>query len=114
MKTFCPWNVFSCLGKNDDSSAPHQVSTFRRILPQVILKEKISDDSSEMTGIILFFPQFISSVPLFLMAFDLGFSFAIATIVVPSVRGASEQLNPDETISMTPDEASWLGKLCME
>lgn len=35
---------------------------------------------------------------------------AISSIVVPSVIGVSKNLNPDETLHMTPDEASWLGK----
>lgn len=39
----------------------------------------------------------------------MGLSLAIPTIVVSSVIGASNSLNPDETISMTIDEASWLG-----
>lgn len=50
-------------------------------------------------------------MPLLLMSYDLGLSSGITTIVVPSVLGTSESLNPDETISMDPDEASWLGKL---
>lgn len=40
----------------------------------------------------------------------MGLSLAIPTIVVSSVIGDSVHLNPDETISMTYDEASWLGK----
>lgn len=83
------WNVLSCCGKSNDSSAPDQVSKCRRLLP-----------------------QFLSTIPLFLMSYDLGLALSISTIVVPSVLGTSELLNPDETISMTPGEASWLGKLC--
>lgn len=33
----------------------------------------------------------------------------IASIVVPSVIGLNDNLNPDEVLHMTPDEASWLG-----
>lgn len=35
---------------------------------------------------------------------------AISSIVVPSVIGVSKNLNPDETLHMTPDEATWLGE----
>lgn len=35
----------------------------------------------------------------------------IPAVVVPAVIGMSRDLNPNETISMTADEASWLGKV---
>lgn len=38
----------------------------------------------------------------------MGLASSIATIVIPSVLGTSKDLNPDETISMTTDQASWL------
>lgn len=46
-----------------------------------------------------------------LISWDMGFALAFPTIVVPSVIGASFDINPDETLHMTPDEASWLGNL---
>lgn len=36
---------------------------------------------------------------------------AFPSIVVPSVLGNSKNLNPDEILHMTPDEATWLGKI---
>lgn len=36
---------------------------------------------------------------------------AIPSLVVPSVIGISADLNPDEILKMSPDEASWLGIL---
>lgn len=80
--------MLSCCRKSEENSAPYQVSAYRRLLP-----------------------QFLSAMPLLLMSYDLGLSSGITTIVIPSVLGTSESLNADETISMNPDEASWLGKL---
>lgn len=39
----------------------------------------------------------------------MGIILAIPTIVVPSVTGQSDRLNPDEILHMTTDEASWIG-----
>lgn len=46
------------------------------------------------------------------MSWDSGLSVAMPTIVVPSVQqfSAAKQLNPDEIILITANEASWLGK----
>lgn len=47
----------------------------------------------------------------------MGMVIAISSIVIPSVIGMSNQLNPDETLHMTADDASWLGKthhLCLQ
>lgn len=79
--------TFSCgFGFNFDNGR-HEVSQFRRFLP-----------------------QFIATLAVFLTGWNMGFILAIATIVVPSVTGNSNKLNPDENLFMTEDEASWLGK----
>lgn len=41
----------------------------------------------------------------------MGLVLAIPSIVVPSVIGISSNLNPDEILHMTPDEASWLASI---
>lgn len=43
------------------------------------------------------------------MGWNMGCVLAIISIVYPSVTGTSSHLNPDETLHMTPEEASWLG-----
>lgn len=79
-------NIFSCAFAFDFENGPNKVSTLRRVLP-----------------------QFLATLAQFLVGWDMGLILAIASIVVPSVTGKSGQLNPDETVFMTEDEASWLG-----
>lgn len=38
-----------------------------------------------------------------------GFFDGFPSIVIPSLVGLSEQLNPDESIRITPSQASWIG-----
>lgn len=54
--------------------------------------------------------QFLSAFAQNLLSWNLGLVLAFPSIVVPSVIGISSNLNPDETLHMTPDEASWLGQ----
>lgn len=44
------------------------------------------------------------------MGCNMGLGLAFPTIVIPSVIGVTLDINPDESLHMTPDEASWLGK----
>lgn len=39
----------------------------------------------------------------------MGLLLAFPTIIIPSVIGVSKHLDPNETIHMTPDQASWMG-----
>lgn len=81
------FDIFTCGCGFDFENGPQEVSTFRRILP-----------------------QFLASLTQFLVSWSMGLILAIASIVVPSVIGQSGNLNPDETLHMTIEEASWLGK----
>lgn len=65
----------------------HSVSTFRR-----------------------YSPQFIASFARNLLYISLGFSDAFTALVIPSLTGISADLNPDETIHITAEQASWLGR----
>lgn len=42
---------------------------------------------------------------------DLGLSLAIPTIVIPALTGKNNALNPNETVFVTAEQASWLGML---
>lgn len=81
-------NIFLCGFGFDFENGPHQVSTLRRVLP-----------------------QFLASLAQFLVGWGMGLILAIATIVVPAVTGKAGNLNPDETLFMTDDEASWLASV---
>lgn len=41
---------------------------------------------------------------------DFGLSIAYSTILIPALTGLNSDHNPDESISITPDQATWLGK----
>ncbi|XP_055301620.1 facilitated trehalose transporter Tret1-like [Sitodiplosis mosellana] len=81
-------DIFMCGFGFDFENGPHKVCTFRRVLP-----------------------QFLASFAMYLGAWNIGLILALATIVVPSVTGTSSSLNPDETLHMTSDEASWLASI---
>ncbi|XP_031639275.1 facilitated trehalose transporter Tret1-like [Contarinia nasturtii] len=83
-----PLNLFSGGFGFDFSKGPDKVSTFRRILP-----------------------QFLSCLSQYINGCNMGLVLAISSIVVPSIIGRSTELNPDETLHMTPEKASWLASL---
>lgn len=64
-----------------------QISNFRRFLPQVLA----------------------TTVKNFLLL-DLGLSIAFPGIIIPALTGIPNEYNKDEFLSMTPEQASWLGK----
>lgn len=41
---------------------------------------------------------------------DFGLSIAFATILIPALMGLNPALNPNETLSISAEEATWLGK----
>lgn len=49
-----------------------------------------------------------STVKNFLLL-DLGLSIAFPTIVIPALTGLNMEVNPNETIQISPAQASWLG-----
>ncbi|XP_035776350.1 facilitated trehalose transporter Tret1-like [Anopheles albimanus] len=65
----------------------HEVSTFRRILPQILA----------------------STAKNFLLL-DLGMAVAFPTIVIPALRGIKNR-SPDEFLHFTPQQASWFGSI---
>lgn len=69
-----------------EESKKQEVSTFRRILPQVLA----------------------SSAKNFLLL-DLGMSIAFPTIVIPALRGLKNR-DANEFLMLTDVQASWFGK----
>lgn len=126
---FNPLQIFQCGFGIDPNNAPNEVSTFRRLLPQVsdfrfdwrkIAIENILEfEKPEITTRVqiaqiiynFFNLQILASIPQYLLSWNLGLVLAFPSIVVPSVLGNSKNLNPDEILHMTPDEATWLGKI---
>lgn len=57
-----------------------------------------------------YLPQFIASFARNLLYISLGLSDAFMTIVIPALTGISTELNPNETLRITAEQASWLGE----
>lgn len=53
--------------------------------------------------------QFLCNSVIILIAWNMGFVLAFASIVVPSVIGVCNDLNPDEFLHMTAEKTSWFG-----
>lgn len=86
-----------------------EVSTFRRLLPQV------SDFRLEKFVLtkfyhFYFFSQILASTAKNFLLFDLGLSVVFPTIVIPALTGLAEDKNPDEFLHLSPSAASWFGE----
>lgn len=100
-----------------DASPPDKVSSFRRVLPQVSqiiasLFDLAFLQKKKKTSFYFFFSkfQFLASIAQNLLSGNMGLALAFPTIVVPAVLGLSDAINPNESLHMTADEASWLGE----
>lgn len=74
-------------GYGDDNNGAIKISNFRRFLPQIVA----------------------STVKNFLL-FDLGLSVAFPAIIIPALTGLPNEYNQNEPLSLTKEQASWLGR----
>lgn len=44
-----------------------------------------------------------------LLIVNFGLAIAFSTILIPALTGLNPALNPNETLSITPDQATWIG-----
>lgn len=44
-----------------------------------------------------------------LITMNTGLFEGLPTLIIPSLLGLSNKLNPNETIRITPSQASWIG-----
>lgn len=56
-------------------------------------------------------PQIVATTVKNLLLFDLGLCFSLPTIVIPALTGIGNIHNSDEYLTVTPVQASWLGKI---
>lgn len=75
-------------GAPDDNGALKEVSSFRRFLPQVL--------ASTVKNCLLL---------------DLGLSIAFPAIIIPALTGIPNEYNQNELLSLTKEQASWLGSI---
>lgn len=55
------------------------------------------------------FTQVIAATLKNFLTLDYGLSIAIISIIIPALREPNRGLNINETLYITPSEASWLG-----
>lgn len=96
--------------KEYETTHSEQITSFRRYLPQVfksfcINSLSLLDFSKKNT----FMNKILASSVKNLIIVDFGLSMAYSTILIPALMGLNSNFNPDETISITPDQATWLG-----
>lgn len=54
--------------------------------------------------------QFAATTVENMLLFDMGLCNAFASIVIPALTGIMNEHNLNETLTLTPVQASWLGK----
>lgn len=78
------------------------------------VREKETSKMTETTEVSVwrrFLPQIIATMVKNLLLLDLGLSMAFPTIIIPALMGLNPENNPNERMSLTPMEASWLGSV---
>lgn len=93
----------------DENVQINKVSTVRRLAPQVnnTVKWILEIISNNFT---FFFVQFIVATIKNLIILNKSLFDGFSTIVIPALLGISTNLDPNETIRITPSESSWLCK----
>ncbi|XP_031639263.1 facilitated trehalose transporter Tret1-like [Contarinia nasturtii] len=76
--------------KDESLQNPNEISTFRRVIPQVLASAAKS-----------------------LIILNKGLYDGLAAIAIPSMLGISQELNSDETISITSLQSSWFSTLSL-
>lgn len=95
---------------------------FRRVLAQVpaqFFTFNTSNSFSFDAAIHLFSPlprwlcelsQFLATTVENLILFEIGLQIAVSAIIIPALTGLTNEFNRNETLSLTPSQASWLSE----
>lgn len=67
-----------------------------------------------MYSILSFKTQIIAVTIKNLMTFNIGIALTYPEILLAALTGQNAELNPNETIRLTPEQASWLGAVLWE
>ncbi|XP_055325703.1 facilitated trehalose transporter Tret1-like isoform X2 [Sitodiplosis mosellana] len=67
--------------------------------------------SNEISSFRRYLPQVLASSAKNMLIVDFGLSIAFSTILIPALSGLNPALNPNETLTITPDEATWLASI---
>lgn len=52
----------------------------------------------------------IAGVSAFFLLFDIGVSTSYPTVLISALTGLNDENNPNESLQMTPSQASWMGE----
>lgn len=69
-----------------------------------------SDQFEEINTFRKIFSQALVIIPENLLFLNAGFMLALPTIIIPALSGLNLSNNPNEQLTITPAEASWIGK----
>lgn len=96
--------------QNQNQNKNTEVRKYRRYLPQVsqIQREINVSDFVSANGLNF---QILAALANNLVSLNNGLFDAFPSIVIPSLIGLNEQLNPNETLRISASQASWIGKI---
>lgn len=57
-------------------------------------------------------PKVLATMVTLFLTMDVGASVSFPTILIAALTGRNNNTNPNETLHMTPIQASWLGVCC--
>lgn len=63
-----------------------------------------------MVQLFLSMEKILASTVKNILIFDYGLSFGFVTILIPALTGLNSVINSHEALTVTPDQATWLGK----
>lgn len=75
--------------------------------------EKTTTESEEISSFRRYLPQVIACSAKNLLIVDLGLAISFSTILISALSGLNPTLNPNETLSITPDESAWIASMAM-
>lgn len=112
MMTTTPPNSVHEIEANNQNG--EKVSTFRRVLPQVMMHNFNINIIIQLQFIISIcnsIRQFLGACAKGVLVLNIGEFAAFPSIVIPSLIGMSKHLNPDESVQVTAEQTSWLCKV---
>lgn len=74
-------------------------------------EDGLAQNRKEISNFRRLFPQFMAAIIQNLVECLKSIYQAFPSIVIAALIGVSPELNPDETVRITGDQASWLRKL---
>lgn len=74
------------------------------------MKQEKKEKYEEISNFRRFLPQVVATTVKNFLLLDLGLSIAFPAIIIPALTGIPNEYNRNEFLSLTPEQASWLGR----